>query len=61
MFDFEDDASRREKCYTSVTKLPASINLEEPPSKRVPFSAIEGHCFLHTVDRFLPLRKEALC
>ncbi|KAI9045678.1 ribonuclease P protein subunit p40 [Aspergillus affinis] len=54
MFDFDDDASRREKCYTSVAELPAFIDPKQPPSKRSPFSAITGHSFLHTVEVLLP-------
>jgi ribonuclease P/MRP protein subunit RPP40 len=49
MFDFEDDASRREKCYTTVAQLPSFIDPKQPPAKRSPFTAIWGHPFVHTV------------
>lgn len=50
MFDFEDDdASRREKCYTTVAQLPAYIDPKQPPTKRSPFSAVLGHPFVHSV------------
>lgn len=50
MFDFEDDdASRREKSYTTVTQLPPFIDPKQPPTKKAPFSAILGHQFVHTV------------
>ena len=49
MFDLEDDASRREKCYTAVAQLPSFIDSKQPPMKKSPFSAIWGHPFVHTV------------
>lgn len=49
MFDFQDDASRLEKCYTTVAQLPAFIDPKQPPTKRSPFSCILGHPFTHTV------------
>ncbi|PLB46750.1 hypothetical protein P170DRAFT_511434 [Aspergillus steynii IBT 23096] len=54
MFDFDDDASRREKCYTTVAELPSFVDPKQPPSTRLPFSAIGGHSFLHTVEVLLP-------
>ncbi|KAF7589323.1 hypothetical protein BBP40_004476 [Aspergillus hancockii] len=54
MFDFEDDASRREKCYTTVAQLPSFIDPKQPPTKRSPFSTIWGHPFVHTVEVVLP-------
>ncbi|BDD58466.1 hypothetical protein MPDQ_003419 [Monascus purpureus] len=55
MFDFEDDdASRREKSYTTVTQLPPFIDPKQPPTKKAPFSAILGHQFVHTVEVILP-------
>ncbi|OOF95755.1 hypothetical protein ASPCADRAFT_396468 [Aspergillus carbonarius ITEM 5010] len=54
MLDFEDDASRREKCYTTIAQLPAFIDPKQPPTKRSPFSAILGHPYIHTVDVILP-------
>jgi hypothetical protein len=49
MLDFEDDASRREKCYTTISELPSYIDPKQPPTKKAPFSAIWGHSFVHTV------------
>ncbi|KAL4896683.1 ribonuclease P 40kDa subunit-domain-containing protein [Aspergillus ambiguus] len=54
MFDFEDDASRREKCYTTISDLPSYIDPTQPPSKKAPFSAIRGHSFVHTVEAVVP-------
>ncbi|KAJ5665963.1 uncharacterized protein N7477_008411 [Penicillium maclennaniae] len=54
MFDFEDDASTREKCFTSVTELPAFVDPKQIPSKKVPFSTISNHPFVHTVEAILP-------
>ncbi|KAE8364363.1 ribonuclease P 40kDa subunit-domain-containing protein [Aspergillus caelatus] len=54
MFDLEDDASRREKCYTAVAQLPCFIDSKQPPMKKSPFSAIWGHPFVHTVEVTLP-------
>ncbi|PYH99124.1 hypothetical protein BO71DRAFT_314918 [Aspergillus ellipticus CBS 707.79] len=49
MLDFKDDTSRREKCYTTISQLPAFIDPKQPPTKRSPFSAILGHPFIHTI------------
>ncbi|GKZ82128.1 ribonuclease P protein subunit p40 [Aspergillus niger] len=54
MLDFEDDASKREKCYTTIGQLPAFIDPKQPPTKRSPCSAILGHPFVHTVEVILP-------
>ncbi|KAL5359611.1 ribonuclease P 40kDa subunit-domain-containing protein [Aspergillus floccosus] len=54
MLDFEDDASRREKCYTTISELPSYIDPKQPPTKKAPFSAIWGHSFVHTVEVILP-------
>ncbi|KAJ6108287.1 hypothetical protein N7523_009610 [Penicillium sp. IBT 18751x] len=54
MFDFEDGASTREKCFTSVTELPAFVDPKQIPSKKVPFSTISNHPFVHTVEAILP-------
>ncbi|RAL01006.1 ribonuclease P protein subunit p40 [Aspergillus ibericus CBS 121593] len=48
MLDFEDDASKREKCYTTIAQLPAFIDPKQPPTKRSPFTAILGHPYVHT-------------
>ncbi|OJJ82147.1 ribonuclease P protein subunit p40 [Aspergillus glaucus CBS 516.65] len=58
MLDLEDDASRREKCYTTITQLPAYVDPKQPPTKKSPFSAILSHSYVHTVEAILP---EALC
>jgi ribonuclease P/MRP protein subunit RPP40 len=49
MFDFTDDASGREKCYTTVSQLPSFVDPKQVPSKKSPFSAILSHPFVHTV------------
>lgn len=49
MLDLEDDASRREKCYTTITQLPAYVDPKQPPTKKSPFSAIQSHSYVHTV------------
>ncbi|PYI12439.1 hypothetical protein BO78DRAFT_331006 [Aspergillus sclerotiicarbonarius CBS 121057] len=54
MLDFEDDASKREKCYTTIAQLPAFIDPKQPPTKRSPFTAILGHPYVHTVEVILP-------
>ncbi|KAL4787252.1 ribonuclease P 40kDa subunit-domain-containing protein [Aspergillus varians] len=55
MFGIEDDdASGREKCYTTVAQLPQIIDPKGPPIKKSPFSAIQGHPFVHTVEVALP-------
>ncbi|EYE92718.1 ribonuclease P protein subunit p40 [Aspergillus ruber CBS 135680] len=54
MLDLEDDTSRREKCYTTITQLPAYIDPKQPPTKKSPFSAIQSHPYIHTVETILP-------
>ncbi|KAL2001639.1 hypothetical protein VTN02DRAFT_1497 [Thermoascus thermophilus] len=52
--DFHDEASQREKCYTTLGPLPAFVDPKQPPGKRSPFSAILGHPFVHTTELILP-------
>lgn len=52
MFDLEDDASKREKCFTSVAQLPPFVDPKQIPSKKLPFSAILNYPFVHTVRCF---------
>ncbi|KAJ5454334.1 uncharacterized protein N7458_005290 [Penicillium daleae] len=54
MFDFTDDASGREKCYTTVSQLPSFVDPKQVPSKKSPFSAILSHPFVHTTEIILP-------
>ncbi|KAJ5532580.1 hypothetical protein N7494_009132 [Penicillium frequentans] len=54
MLDFVDDASRREKCFTTIAQLPAVVDPKEVASKKSPFSAILNHPFVHTVEVILP-------
>ncbi|KAJ6017637.1 hypothetical protein N7451_001016 [Penicillium sp. IBT 35674x] len=54
MLDFVDDASRREKCFTTIAQLPAVVDPKEVASKKSPFSAILNHPFIHTVEVILP-------
>lgn len=49
MFDLDDEASQREKCYTTVTQLPAFVDPKQLPTKKPPFSVIQEHPFVHTV------------
>lgn len=49
MFDFDDGASEREKCFTTVTQLPAFVDPKQIPSKKSPFSTILNHPLTHTV------------
>lgn len=52
MFDLEDDASQREKCFTTVAQLPSFVDPKQIPRKKQPFSAILNHPFLQTVSPF---------
>ncbi|CDM36796.1 Ribonuclease P, Rpp40 [Penicillium roqueforti FM164] len=54
MFQEVDESSRREKCFTTITQLPAFINPKQVPSKRSPFSTIQNHAFVHSVEVILP-------
>ncbi|BCR82865.1 ribonuclease P protein subunit p40 [Aspergillus chevalieri] len=54
MLDLGDDASRREKCYTTITQLPAYVDPKQPPTKKSPFSAILSLPYIHTVETILP-------
>ncbi|KAL4933916.1 ribonuclease P protein subunit p40 [Aspergillus undulatus] len=53
----EDDASGREKSYTTIAEVPLFIDPKQPPLKKSPFSTIQGHSFIHTVEVTMP--KEA--
>ncbi|KAL4791268.1 ribonuclease P 40kDa subunit-domain-containing protein [Aspergillus venezuelensis] len=54
MFGLEDDAaSALEKCYTTVAQLSQFLDPKQPP-KKSPFSAIQGHPFVHTVEVTVP-------
>ncbi|KAJ5972196.1 uncharacterized protein N7479_002114 [Penicillium vulpinum] len=54
MFDEVDDASRREKCFTTIAQLPTFIDPKQIPGKRSPFSTIQNHAFIHSVEVILP-------
>ncbi|KAJ5374919.1 Ribonuclease P Rpp40 [Penicillium concentricum] len=54
MFEEVDDASRREKCFTTVAQLPAFIDPKQIPGKRSPFSTIQNHAFVHSAEVILP-------
>ncbi|GIJ81850.1 hypothetical protein Asppvi_000353 [Aspergillus pseudoviridinutans] len=54
MLDFDDDASRREKCFTTIAQLPTFVDPKQPPTKKPPFSAIVNHPFVHTVEVIFP-------
>ncbi|CAI7573524.1 unnamed protein product [Penicillium viridicatum] len=54
MFEEVDDASRREKCFTTIAQLPAFIDPKQIPSRRSPFSTIQNHAFVHSVEVILP-------
>jgi ribonuclease P/MRP protein subunit RPP40 len=49
MFEEVDDASRREKCFTTIAQLPTFIDPKQIPGKRLPFSTIQNHAFVHSV------------
>ncbi|KAJ5362225.1 hypothetical protein N7541_003069 [Penicillium brevicompactum] len=53
MFDQVDDVSRREKCFTTISSLPAYVEPKQIP-KRPPFSTIQNHPLLHSVELILP-------
>ena len=50
MFDFQDEMSQHEKCYTTLGQLPVFVDPKGPPQKKSPFSAIAGHPLVHTVS-----------
>ncbi|KAJ5929448.1 hypothetical protein N7454_006398 [Penicillium verhagenii] len=52
--DFVDEVSRREKCFTTITQLPALVDPKQIASRKSPFSAILSHPFVHTVEVILP-------
>ncbi|KAL1996606.1 hypothetical protein VTN49DRAFT_7471 [Thermomyces lanuginosus] len=54
MLDFSNEASRYEKCYTTLGQLPVYIDPKQPPSKKTPFSTIAHHPFIHTVELIFP-------
>lgn len=49
MFEFHDANIDKEKCYTTIGKLPPFTNPDEPPKKKPPFSAITAHPYIHSV------------
>ncbi|CAG8236093.1 unnamed protein product [Penicillium salamii] len=53
MFDQVDDTSRREKCFTTISQLPAFVDPKQIP-KRSPFSTFHNHPFLHSVELIIP-------
>ncbi|KAJ5840499.1 Ribonuclease P Rpp40 [Penicillium rubens] len=54
MFEEVDDASRREKCFTTIAQLPTFIDPKQIPGKRLPFSTIQNHAFVHSAEVILP-------
>ncbi|KAK4864978.1 hypothetical protein LT330_001601 [Penicillium expansum] len=54
MFEEVDDASRREKCFTTIAQLPVFIDSKQIPGKRSPFSTIQNHAFVHSAEVILP-------
>ncbi|KAJ5089501.1 hypothetical protein N7532_008185 [Penicillium argentinense] len=54
MFDFEDSASEREKCFTTVAQLPTFVDPKQIPCRKSPFSAIVNHPLAHTIEIILP-------
>jgi ribonuclease P/MRP protein subunit RPP40 len=52
MLDQVDDASRREKCFTTISQLPDFVDPKQIPSKRSPFSTIQNHAIVHSVGVF---------
>ncbi|KAI1917735.1 hypothetical protein LOZ61_000355 [Ophidiomyces ophidiicola] len=54
MFDIEDPTLNKEKCRTTIGQFPRSIDPRQPPTKKIPFSAISGHPFTHSIELLLP-------
>ncbi|KAK2801116.1 hypothetical protein FQN50_007843 [Emmonsiellopsis sp. PD_5] len=54
MFEIDDPDVQKEKCYTTIGKLPPFVDPQQPPSKKSPFSTISKHPFVHSTELILP-------
>ncbi|KAI1964644.1 hypothetical protein LOZ58_001330 [Ophidiomyces ophidiicola] len=54
MFDIDDPTLNKEKCRTTIGLFPRYIDPRQPPTKKIPFSAISGHPFTHSIELLLP-------
>ncbi|KAI5291736.1 hypothetical protein KEM54_001039 [Ascosphaera aggregata] len=55
MLGFETlDDLQREYCKTIISSLPRFVDPEQPPKKKLPFSTIHRHPFIHNVQLLLP-------
>lgn len=50
MYEIDDPDLRKEKCYTTIGKLPPFVDPQQPPIKKSPFSSISKHSFVHSVS-----------
>ncbi|PGH32180.1 ribonuclease P/MRP protein subunit RPP40 [[Emmonsia] crescens] len=54
MYEIDDPDLRKEKCYTTIGKLPPFVDPQQPPIKKSPFSSISKHSFVHSTSLILP-------
>ncbi|OAX84970.1 hypothetical protein ACJ72_00650 [Emergomyces africanus] len=54
MYEIDDPDLRKEKCYTTIGKLPAFVDPQQPPLKKSPFSSFSKHPFVHSTSLLLP-------
>ncbi|OJD25127.1 hypothetical protein ACJ73_03507 [Blastomyces percursus] len=54
MYEIDDPDLRKEKCYTTIGKLPPFVDPQQPPIKKSPFSSISKHSFVHSTTLILP-------
>ncbi|PGH18545.1 hypothetical protein AJ79_00324 [Helicocarpus griseus UAMH5409] len=54
MYEIDDPDAQKEKCYTTIGKLPPFVDVQQPPVKKSPFSSISKHPFVHSTELILP-------
>ncbi|QSS49267.1 hypothetical protein I7I53_09581 [Histoplasma capsulatum var. duboisii H88] len=54
MYEIDDPDLQKEKCYTTIGKLPPFVDPRQPPVKKCPFSSISKHPFVHSTSLILP-------
>ncbi|PGH01722.1 ribonuclease P/MRP protein subunit RPP40 [Blastomyces parvus] len=54
MYEIDDPGLQKEKCYTTIGKLPPFVDPQQPPIKKSPFSSIAKHSFVHSTALVLP-------
>ncbi|KAL1958606.1 hypothetical protein VTO42DRAFT_4203 [Malbranchea cinnamomea] len=54
MFEFHDANIDKEKCYTTVGRLPPVADFDAHSKKKCPFSAITATPFVHSTELILP-------